>query len=210
MGACSSGSRTGSAGSFLPEKISSTVDGYEINGNEVKMRSGKKVRVEEGAARPLTPEGARLLRKNNRPTDGMVEVGKAIMPENVYKAAVEQGKTQRANYEANMQKNVKGYSELTNAIEQRRSYDDQLSAAINRGVSRFKSDSGIPTTKDIESLKKKYPRATAYLKADAYSRSSNYAKAMAGERAKEKIRHGESYKKALETMEQEWKKSLHY
>ena len=194
---------------YLPEEISSTVDGYEINGNVVTLRSGK-VEVREGSAKQLDKGAIAFLKKQKISIDNKVMVGKAIMPESVYKTAVEQGKQQTQNFKANMDKNVKGYSEITEAIEKRRKYDDQLKQDINKGVSVFRSDDGIPTSQDVEKLKKKYPRAAAYMYAEGYANASHHAKAMAGERAKTKIRRGESYKKAIQDMEQEWKKSLNY
>lgn len=57
---------------------------------------------------------------------------------------------------------------------------------------------------DFEALYKKYPRAYAFLKAEAYSRAANYAKASAGQKALERIINGEECDAVLAEMEAEW------
>lgn len=57
---------------------------------------------------------------------------------------------------------------------------------------------------NIEELNAKYPRAAAYLKAEAYSNSSDVGKRSAGKKAKERIINGEDYKKVIADMEKEW------
>lgn len=57
---------------------------------------------------------------------------------------------------------------------------------------------------DFEALYKKYPRAYAFLKAEAYSRAANYAKAAAGKKALERIINGEECDAVLSEMESEW------
>lgn len=57
---------------------------------------------------------------------------------------------------------------------------------------------------DFEALYKKYPRASAYLKAEVYSRAANYAKAAAGKKALERIINGEECDAVLSEMESEW------
>lgn len=59
---------------------------------------------------------------------------------------------------------------------------------------------------DFEALNAKYPRAAAYLKAESFENASNYAKAAAGKRAKERIINGEDYCAAIADMESEWEK----
>lgn len=56
---------------------------------------------------------------------------------------------------------------------------------------------------DFEALYKKYPRASAYLKAEVYSRAANYAKAAAGKKALERIINGEECDAVLSEMESE-------
>lgn len=58
---------------------------------------------------------------------------------------------------------------------------------------------------DFEEMERKYPRAAAYLKAEAYENASHYAKSAAGKEAKEKILNGEDYEKVIEEMEAKWR-----
>lgn len=58
---------------------------------------------------------------------------------------------------------------------------------------------------NIKSLYAKYPRAAAYLQAEGYYLSSNYAKSSAGEKALEKIINGEDYTQAIAEMQHEWR-----
>lgn len=57
---------------------------------------------------------------------------------------------------------------------------------------------------DFEALYKKYPRANAYLKAEAYSRTASHAKASAGKKALERIINGEDCDTVLSEMKAEW------
>lgn len=57
---------------------------------------------------------------------------------------------------------------------------------------------------DFEAMREAYPRAAAYLDAEAYFSSANYAKSAAGKKALEAIKNGEDYTTALETMKKEW------
>lgn len=57
---------------------------------------------------------------------------------------------------------------------------------------------------DIATLKAQFPRAAAYLEAEAWSYGAHYAKVSAGKKALEKIINGEDYEKALAEMDKEW------
>lgn len=57
---------------------------------------------------------------------------------------------------------------------------------------------------DFEAMRKAYPRAAAYLDAEAYFLAKNYAKSAAGKKALEAIKNGEDCATALETMKKEW------
>ena len=63
-----------------------------------------------------------------------------------------------------------------------------------------------PTADPVE-LKKKYPRAVAYLLAESYAFSENYEKAAAGRKAQERILNGEDYKGAIAEMK-EWGRDI--
>lgn len=58
---------------------------------------------------------------------------------------------------------------------------------------------------DMDAMYAKYPRAKAYLDAQVFAASANYAKATAGQKALEAIINGEDYERAASTMEAEWK-----
>ncbi len=60
---------------------------------------------------------------------------------------------------------------------------------------------------DLKALAEKYPRASAYLKAESWSYAANYEKAAAGKKALERIINGEDYALALSNMEAEWSKA---
>lgn len=57
----------------------------------------------------------------------------------------------------------------------------------------------------LKELVQKYPRANAYLNAQAFSSASNYHKAAIGRKAAERILNGEDYQQVITDMEQEWK-----
>lgn len=74
---------------------------------------------------------------------------------------------------------------------------------------RFEDErlSSLPIAKpnvDLDALKAKYPRAAAFLKAEAWSYASHYAKAAAGSRACKRILAGEDYEKVIADMDKEW------
>ena len=57
---------------------------------------------------------------------------------------------------------------------------------------------------ELDELKKKYPRAAAYMKAESWQLASHYAKATAGTHGLERIIEGEDYEQVLCDMEAEW------
>lgn len=56
----------------------------------------------------------------------------------------------------------------------------------------------------IEEVKALYPRAAAYVKADAFYSAEHYAKSSAGKKALDSIINGNDYNKAIFDMEKEW------
>lgn len=97
---------------------------------------------------------------------------------------------------------IEGLSILQDAIyqwrryyaAQERRYDDESMSSI----------SITPPEVSVNELKQKYPRADAYLKALDYSNAANAYKAIAGQKALERIINGEDHQTALEDMEREW------
>ena len=59
---------------------------------------------------------------------------------------------------------------------------------------------------EVAELAKKYPRAAAYIKAEAMSEARHFAKSSAGKKALERIINGEDYGEALRDAEAEWTK----
>lgn len=76
----------------------------------------------------------------------------------------------------------------------RRSEDESLSCFLQER----------PRVNSAE-LAKKYPRAAAYVEAEAFSKASHYAKIAAGKAAMERILDGEDHEKVLAEM-REWNK----
>ena len=56
----------------------------------------------------------------------------------------------------------------------------------------------------VAELKKRFPRAAAYITAEGWSRSSNSGKRQAGKKALERIIAGENHEQVLADMEAEW------
>lgn len=101
-----------------------------------------------------------------------------------------------------LRENVPGISELEQIENEWDKYRDQKSRDIYSGAGKSTAKKPEHT---IEEISRKYPAAFAYIKAQNYSNSSNYSKAAAGKKAMESIKNGEDYKKAIKSMESEWK-----
>lgn len=199
MGAChSNGSATGGKGSY-PEQISSTVKGYNIEGNVVTTRSGQKVTVKK--YEEIKDKGL-MAKAKNAGLEDPVQTGRALIEREAANRAIEQEKKERENYQKNMEKNVKGYNELSGEINKASNERELSIKSIEKGEV-LKS----PAQTKVAELKKRYPRAAAYIQAENYAYSSNYDKSSAGKKAMETIRKGGNYKKAIKEMEERWKKS---
>lgn len=95
---------------------------------------------------------------------------------------------------------IEGLNEIKVAIAEHELYHDEFNAAMERGDGRLPSR----PESNIGEMKAKYPRAAAYLKAENYEYSANYAQASAGRKARERIINGEDYEQVLTDMEKEW------
>jgi hypothetical protein len=88
---------------------------------------------------------------------------------------------------------IDGLRELQEAIGEHEKYHDDFEKCFeNEGVvfpDRPKSD--------VSALRKKYPRAAAYLKAENIKYSDHFVQSAAGSKALEKIIDGEDFKKAI-------------
>jgi len=192
-------------GNSLPETISSTIKTikgeYVVDGNTVISPSGKKVTV--NGYQELNANNARdkaaLQAAKKAGMNDPVRSGNAILPRNIAERAIAQKGQIYKNYRENMQKNVKGYDELTKAISHNSSEYEKYKKSIERGEKIY-----TQRKIDISALRKKYPRANSYIKAEEYERSSNYVKSALGKEAKQEIRQGKSHTKAIKKMEQKW------
>ena len=101
-------------------------------------------------------------------------------------------------------KSIIGLEEIKKASRDIEKYYSDLDYAMERGTGVIPSK---PTAK-VSDLMEKYPRASAYIKAEAWVYASNYKKSKAGRTALKKIINGEDYEKALEVMELEWSTSV--
>ncbi len=99
---------------------------------------------------------------------------------------------------------IAGLSELRSAIDKIAAYDEAYNRAWESGDDRYPIVPDI----DLDSLKAKYPRAAAYLKAEVWSCASHYVKSAAGDKARKRILAGEDYVKVIADMEKEWDDSL--
>lgn len=113
---------------------------------------------------------------------------------------------QRAAYDrrqAALLEAVPGLNLLRAAIDDQARYHRQFAEMMedenNDGANPPKR-----ATADLASLRKQYPRAAAYLQAEAWQDASHYVKSGAGRRAKERIVAGEDCHIALADMAAEW------
>lgn len=95
---------------------------------------------------------------------------------------------------------IPGLKELEAAREAQATYREAFARAVDSG-------DGIYPAKpkgDPAELSARYPMAAAMLRAESYSRATNYHKAAAGQKAVERILDGEDWEKAISDMEAEW------
>lgn len=100
---------------------------------------------------------------------------------------------------------IPGMKLIEKAREEWDKWHDDTVRAIDNGDGIRPAEPKV----NIEELKQQFPQAAALLKAESYSRSTNYAKASAGSKARECIIDGEDYAKAIADMEQEWTDYCH-
>ncbi len=184
-----------------PEHFSSEMT---INGRAYKIEDGKIIRNGHSIeAQPLKEITDKSLMKKAKDA-GLVDPvssGSTLTERKVVEKALEQKAKASENYQANLKKNVPGLTELRNAISSNeREYEAQRSS-IYGGSGRLHT----AKTTDLSGLKKKYPRAALYVRAEGYLYASNYKKSAAGREAMEAIRKGESLKKAEKILDN-WNK----
>ena len=114
--------------------------------------------------------------------------------------AEEAEERETAERRRNFRAAIPGLKELEAAKAEQAAYREAFARAVDSG-------SGIYPAKqksDPAELSAKYPRAAAILRAESYSRATNYHKASAGRKAVERILDGDDWEKAVSDMEAEW------
>lgn len=143
------------------------------------------------------------------------EMGKRLLPRlaTEYKAEVEairrkltiEAEARKRAYDERQAKidAIDGLHEIINAIMDWNRYNREFNAMMDDEF----NDGAFPPkrpTADVNALKAQYPRADAYLTAQSWTNSENYAKAEAGAKALERIINGDDYAEALADMDAEW------
>lgn len=192
----------GSGGDYLPETITSTVMGRTIEGNTiiVKDAKGRTLKIEVNSYEEITDAKTRQITEKNMGLKDPVRIGRGATERAVAERAIEQGKQEKENYNKNMQKNVKGYDELKNAISHNEQEHEKFNRSLYSGSGKIYSEKKI----DVSALKKKYPRASAYMEAESFFHSNNSTKISLGRDAMQEIRQGKPYKKAIQKMNKKW------
>ena len=98
---------------------------------------------------------------------------------------------------------IEGLKEIERAQMDEERYSRQFNRMMDDEFNDGARPPRRPKANSIE-LRRRYPRAAAYLKAESWEYASNYAKASAGKKALERIINGEDYSKVLEDMDAEW------
>ena len=99
---------------------------------------------------------------------------------------------------------IPGLAEIRAAKEEIEEWDRKFAATFAGPNACGGLGMGPRPAHDIPAMLAKYPRAAAYLKAEAWARGAHYAKVAAGKAALEKIIQGEDFAAALAEMEAAW------
>jgi hypothetical protein len=182
---------------------------------QVFDRNGREIIVEDGIVKSgdKTINGYRIMeiseasrpvqeavRKSNIDTKGHVYFGGAVIPREIAECAIAQQNEIRAAEKRNLEINVPGLDVLKDAINKDANAYEAFQRAMERGDGRLPNSHPV----DVAALRKQYPRAAAYLKAEAYEAASHYAKSAAGKKAKDAIAAGADAEEAIKIMEAEW------
>lgn len=123
----------------------------------------------------------------------MQEIKAALMDE-------EAEERETAERRRNFRSTIPGLKELEVAKAEQAAYREAFARAVDSG-------DGIYPAKpksDPAELSARYPMAAAILRAESYSRATNYHKASAGRKAVERILDGEDWEKVIGDMEADW------
>lgn len=99
---------------------------------------------------------------------------------------------------------IPGLAEIEAADEAFFAYRRAFARAMDSGDGVYPK----PPKENTDELRERYPMAAAMLRAESYSRATNYHKASAGRKAVERILDGEDWEKAISDMEAEWDASV--
>lgn len=172
------------------------VQGYEIDAEKITTPSGNTAYLKE--FKEPSEEQKRHIEQSGRNPNDYVIMGNLAVPKAVAQAA----NAEKKRNERLFQKNVPGLSELLKAIDYDSGQRRKFYRSLDSGTGVIK---GTPYSKKADELRKKYPRASAYLQAESYYQSSHYMKSAYGKEAMNKIASGRPYKKVLEEMRRKWR-----
>ena len=144
----------------------------------------------------ISPRDKAVKLVKAHPTE-VQEIKAALMAE-------EAEERETAECRRNFRDAIPGLKELEAAKADQATYREAFARAVDSG-------DGIYPAKpesDPAELSAQYPMAAAMLRAESYSRASNYHKASAGRKAVERILDGEDWEKAISDMEAEWKEAV--
>ena len=115
----------------------------------------------------------------------------------------EETKKRAAQERKNKINAIEGLAKIQNAIEEQKKWWSEFDRAMNSEDGRVRMKE--KPKDNIAELKQKYPRAAAYLLAEAESLKSNYELSAIGKKALEAIINGDDYKEVMNKMETEQK-----
>lgn len=176
------------------------------------MKEKYKNQLSDTAREILEHSGARFSLMGDKmavsPRDKAVKLLKAHPAEmQEIKAALLAEQTEEretAERRRNFRAAIPGLKELEAAKAEQAAYREAFARAVDSG-------DGIYPAKpksDPAELSAQYPMAAAMLRAESYSRATNYHKASAGSKAVERILDGEDWEKAISDMEAEWQEAV--
>ena len=190
-------SRGGGSYSSIGETVS--INGYKITNGKVTSPSGISQEVFASDIRELTSQEKTKMRDAlaKAGISDPVAAGKLIMPRSIAQEAIKQKQFE----EHARQKNVPGLEELRTALAHDENQREKFRRSVYSGSGILK---GNPSSATASVVAKKYPRASAYIKAESWSYASSDVKASLGRAAMLAIVKGKSAKTALREMEKKW------
>lgn len=99
---------------------------------------------------------------------------------------------------------IPGLAEIKHAQADLRAWHQELNASFEGDTACGGLGVRPKPVYDFDEMRKQYPKAAAYLKADEWSKAENYAKQAAGQAAVDKILAGDDYNAAMTEMEEKW------